>query len=127
MSLYHKNIYWEDWFDKGARKLIKSNLTLSQHLIEHLNNTDDKHKIDVNKLYSIINTLRHTNPLEPFEVEVEDNKVVKCVIRTKYNDDKDICIVFRYGIVVTAYLDDVNDNHATLDYSKYEKEGRNEF
>lgn len=36
-------------------------------------------------------------------------------------------IVFRYGIIITAYLDDINDNHETLDYSKYEKEGRNEF
>ena len=78
-------------------------------------------------MYSIINTLRHTNPLEPFEVEVKDNKVVKCVVRTRYDDNKDICIVFRYGIIITAYLDDINDNHETLDYSKYEKEGRNEF
>lgn len=70
---------------------------------------------------------RHTNPLEPFEVEVEDNKIVKCVVRTRYDDNKDICIVFRYGIIITAYLDDINDNHETLDYSKYEKEGRNEF
>ena len=127
MSLYHRDIYWESWFDKGARKLVKSDFILSKHLIEHLNNQDDKHKIDVGKLYSIINTLRHTNPLEPFEVEVKDNKVVKCVVRTRYDDNKDICIVFRYGIIITAYLDDINDNHETLDYSKYEKEGRNEF
>lgn len=127
MSLYHRDIYGESWFDKGARKLVKSDFILSQHLIEHLNNQDDKHKIDVGKLYSIINTLRHTNPLEPFEVEAEDNKVVKCVVRTRYDNNKDICIVFRYGIIITAYLDDINDNHETLDYSKYEKEGRNEF
>ena len=127
MSSYHRDIYWESWFDKGARKLVKSDFILSKHLIEHLNDQDDKHKIDVGKLYSIINTLRHTNPLEPFEVEVKDNKVVKCVVRTRYDDNKDICIVFRYGIIITAYLDDINDNHETLDYSKYEKEGRNEF
>lgn len=127
MSLYHRDIYWEGWFDKSAEKLVKSNFILSQHLIEHLNNADDKHKIDVGELYSIINSLRHTKKLEPFEVEVEDNKVVKCVVRTRYDDDKDICIVFRYGIIVTAYLNNINDNHITLDYSKYEKEGKNEF
>ena len=120
-KLYHKEVYWEDWFNNSAKELVNSNLMLSKHMSDHLDNPNYKHDIDIKQLYLIVKELQNNLFVTPFEVEVENNKVTKCVIRTKYNDNKDITIVFRKGLIVTCWLNDKNDLHFTLDESKYER------
>jgi len=122
-KLYHKEVYWEDWFNEGAKNLVNSELKLSRHMNEHLDNVDDKHDVDICKLYLIVKELKKNMFVMPFEVEVDNGKVTKCVIRTKYDDKRDISIVFRYGLIVTSYLNKNVDLHNSLDYSKYEKGG----
>jgi hypothetical protein len=122
-KLYHKEVYWEDWFNESAKNLVNSELKLSRHMNEHLDNVDDKHDVDICKLYLIVKELKKNMFVMPFEVEVDNGKVTKCVIRTKYDDKRDISIVFRYGLIVTAYLNKNVDLHNSLDYSKYEKGG----
>lgn len=122
-KLYHKEVYWEDWFNEGAKNLVNSELKLSRHMNEHLDNVDDKHDVDICKLYLIVKELKKNMFVMPFEVEVDNGKVIKCVIRTKYDDKRDISIVFRYGLIITAYLNKNVDLHNSLDYSKYEKGG----
>jgi acid phosphatase class B len=60
-----------------------------------------------------------------YEVETKGkDDIVKCVLRTSYDLDRDISIVFatskdnKYA-VKTAWLNKKNDRHNTLDKSKY--------
>jgi hypothetical protein len=77
-----------------------------------------KYNIDETTLYHIVKSLDN---VEPFEVEVDNGLVTKSVVRVKYNDKKDISIVFRDGIIITAWLNERSDLHSTLDRSKYER------
>ena len=60
-----------------------------------------------------------------YEVETTiHDEVFKAVIRTSYDLDRDISIVFNLSkknelIVKTAWLNDKRDTHTTLDKSKY--------
>ena len=75
-------------------------------------------------MYNIVQGLC-SQDIHPFEVEVDcNNKVVKTVIRTPYDDTRDISIVIRYGYIVSGWLNDKNDSHVSLDKSKYEKGDR---
>lgn len=31
-KLYHKEVYWEDWFNESAKNLVNSELKLSRHM-----------------------------------------------------------------------------------------------
>lgn len=66
-----------------------------------------------------------TSPIIPFEIETEiiDNKetVTKYAIRAECDKNHDIVLVIRTKVVITAYCNNKNDNHSTLDVSKYEK------
>ena len=121
IKLYHKDVFWLDSFNSQSLTLIKSAKRLSNHLWEHIDNsTQKRYNIDVAKLYLILNSIDESN-CYPFEVEVEDGKVVKCVIRLRYDDKRDVSIVVRDGFVVTAWVNSNMDKHASLDRSKYEK------
>lgn len=120
--LYHREVFWKDDFDEDSAKLIKSAYRLSRHLMEYLNNDDsDRRKFDFDGIMGTIEYLKTMDSVESFEVETENGFLTKCVVRVSYNERKDICIVFRKGLVVTAWLCDKNDNHKTLDKTKYEK------
>ena len=121
IKLYHKDVFWLDSFNSQSLTLIKSAKRLSNHVWEHIDNsTQKRYNIDVAKLYLILNSIDESN-CYPFEVEVEDGKVVKCVIRLRYDDKRDVSIVVRDGFVVTAWVNSNMDKHASLDRSKYEK------
>ena len=120
--LYHREVFWKDDFDEDSAKLIKSAYRLSRHLMEYLDNDDsDRRKFDFDGIMGTIEYLKTMDSVESFEVETENGFLTKCVVRVSYNERKDICIVFRKGLVVTAWLCDKNDNHKTLDKTKYEK------
>jgi hypothetical protein len=118
-KLYHREVYWLDSFDSQSLTLIRSIERLSNHFYEHIESGNHRYDIKVRQLYFIIKEIDESN-CRPFEVEVEDGKVVKCVIRLKYDDEKDISIVVREGFIVSAWLNNKCDNHLTLDRSKYE-------
>ena len=119
--LYHKDVFWNLKFDIEALELIKTANRLSRHLQEHIASLEEKRGFDLAGIEKIINEIKKQESVSCFEVEVEYGKVTKAVIRVEYNSRKDICLVFRKGIVITAWLCNKNDNHKTLDKSKYSR------
>lgn len=117
--LYHRTIFWSPQFDIEAKQLLLSVTRLSNHLYDHIENSNKpRYNINIETLYHVVQGLCRQD-IEPFEVEVVDNKVVKCVVRIKYDDNRDISIVVREGFILTAWLNDSTDLHFTLDKSKY--------
>ena len=119
--LFHKSIYWIPQFDIQSKQLLLSVKRLSNHLYDHIENSNKpRYDISIERLYNIVQGL-YSQDIHPFEVEVDcNNKVVKTVIRTPYDDTRDISIVIRYGYIVSGWLNNKNDNHVSLDKSKYE-------
>lgn len=118
--LYHRQVFWKYEFDEQSISLVRSATKLSNHLWRHIDHPNMKHNIDLTQLSIAVRRLSGLNKVEPFEVEVIGDKVVKCVIRTKYNATKDISIVFVDGMIVTAWLNNVDDDHFTLNDKRYE-------
>jgi len=119
-KLYHKNVFWKEDFNKEYKCLFCEKMKFSSHLKHHLYEDNvPRYNINPYELNSILNKIATSN-IEPFEVELESNEVVKAVVRTTYNASKDICVVIRKGFVVTAWLNSHNDVHETMDFSRYE-------
>ena len=124
--LYHKQVFWHKSFDLLATKLFNKNYSL--HLFEHLLYSTDKHGMTMRELDRIIDELID-NKRRYFLYEIETrgkDDIVKCVVRTNYNLDRDISIVFAISkdgknIVKTAWLNDKKDTHVTLNKYKYYK------
>jgi len=119
-KLYHRNVYWKPQFDAQSLTIIKSVERLSNHLWEHIDmHNKPRYNIDVAKLFLIIKSIDESN-CHPFEVEVENGVVTKCVIRVKYDDRNDISIVARDGFIATCWTNDNKDKHVTLNKTKYQ-------
>lgn len=120
--LYHRQVYWNSDFDIQSAALIMQPYVLSSHIKNHLSNPDEKHDILEIDIVRTILILRKSF-ISPFEVEVDNNKVVKFVIRSRLNDIKDITIVFGvkdgFNVIKTAWLNNLDDNHYTLNTKKY--------
>ena len=122
--LYHKHVYWLKKFDTEAKALFNKNYSL--HLFEHLLYSTDKHGMTIRELDRIIDELME-NKRNYFLYECETNihnEVFKVVLRTSYDLDRDISIVFALSkknelIVKTAWLNNKLDRHFTLDKRKY--------
>ena len=58
-----------------------------------------------------------------FEIEVENNKVIKAAVRTDYDDVLDLIIVFmpltKDNFVKTVWFNEKTDQHSTLKHWKY--------
>jgi hypothetical protein len=55
-----------------------------------------------------------------FECEYSEGRLTKLALRCKYSDSHDLCVVIsNTGIVITAWLNHKQDNHKTLDTSRY--------
>ena len=58
-----------------------------------------------------------------FEIEVENNKVIKAAVRTHYDDKLDLIIVFmpqtHNNFVKTVWFNERTDQHRTLNRSAY--------
>ena len=124
--LYHKKVYWCATFDSQAKALFNKNYSL--HLFEHLLYSTDKHGMTMRELDRIIDELMENKRCYfLYEVEtVAKDKVSKCALRTSYDLDRDISIVFAISkddglIVKTAWLNNKSDRHFTLDSRKYYK------
>lgn len=120
--LYHRNVFWKKSFDAESAALIKTVTHFSKHLEEHLaNEVSERRKFTGADIMGIIEKLKTFENIRAFEVETDGRYLTKCVVRVGYNGKKDICIVFRKGIVVTAWLCDKDDTHKTLNKNRYEK------
>jgi len=126
VALLHSEVFMPKWVKETvmAKERKIRNAYLSKHCEDNLFISNFKHDIEREKLLGIVNSLK-TNPVMPFEVEITKDgtnyNVTKIVIRTNYNDERDISIVLRGNMIVTAWLNYKIDEHKTLDESKYIK------
>lgn len=126
---YHRDVYWEDWFDDACRKIINSiNLSerssLSLHAWRYLDGEDDKrnHQVDFSDFASAVMRIRNNIETAVFECTVVYDTVIKCVARTTLNDEDDIAIVFADGIIKTFWTNSKSDAHKTLNKRKYQND-----
>ena len=120
-NLYHRQVFWKKEFDVESAKLVKTANRFSRHLQEYFTDDTERRQFDAESIMNIIEKLKTFDNIRAFEVETDGHYLTKCVVRVGFNGKKDICIVFRKGLVVTAWLCDKDDNHKTLDKSKYER------
>lgn len=119
-KLYHKDVFLPEEIAEAAKDMLNDPaFHFSGHLKDHLEKPDQKHLLTEDAVWRAINNLKKS-PVTPFEVETNRNKVTKAVFRTTFDKDTDISIVIRKHIVVTAWLNKKDDDHSTLDTSKYE-------
>ena len=144
-GLLHKDVYLPNKIQEVAGRLLKNykTYTLSGHVKDHAVVDEDKsHGYTLPRLKEALDNAIG-KAFEAFEVEVTqyDNKdgktkspwyVTKICIRVPYGDDQDVCLSIRpyrdyvthrldtaNALIVTAWLNARNDNHTTLDSSKY--------
>lgn len=120
--LYHKKVYWDKQFDIDARKIMeKEKYTFSNHLLKNLRYSKAKRRqITEERLSQILYNIRDRKQnYYLYEVEVKNGNVVKACIRTSYDKENDISIVYRDKCIVTAWLNEKLDRHFTLDKKKY--------
>jgi beta-lactamase superfamily II metal-dependent hydrolase len=124
-KLYHKDICLPHDYKVYTDAIISKPYIFSHHLLERLEKADRSHNITIKGLNYAIYKIRF-KCLKPFEIEMKDDKIVKCVIRIKYNNFQDISIVFLdkgdYVKIKSAWLNNSKDSHMSLDITKYESE-----
>lgn len=73
----------------------------------------------------IIPTSINMRDAKVFEIGMECGKLTKIAVRTSYDSQSDICLVIgirngRYSII-TLWLNAVDDEHYTLNFSRYSR------
>lgn len=109
--------------------LYHADLGIPQHInLEfacYLNYTLHAREAAKSDRYGPINlpTVFDTRNATLIEVGVENGSVVKAMYRQHYDNRHDLCLVInlKANKVVTVWLNEKNDNHKTLDASKYVK------
>ena len=117
IKLYHKAVFWEKRFNIEALEIMKS-AERAKHFSKHLIN--DRLQKNYNRQFTtndILNALQNHGYI--FEVETKNGKVVKSCARFNFSNNRDLIIVCRENIIVTAWTCCKNDKHNTLDISKY--------
>lgn len=127
-----KLLHIEKWIPKNVLHIVSflqkridiSKFVFSRHIQEHFAKGDHKHGYTKEGLMECLASLKD-EPIDPFEVEVEkkpDGKIFvnKYVVRIPYDQDRDISVSIRGNMVVTAWLNFIDDIHHTLDLSKYD-------
>ena len=120
--LFHKKVFWMKSFDRMAQILFNKNY--SEHLWEHFLFSKGKHDVTARELDRIIDEIidlkRNYYLYEVETTSYNDHiELSKAVVRTSYNEEYDVSIVFAKDKVKTAWLNRKNDRHFTLDYKKY--------
>ena len=78
--LYHREVFWKDWFDESAYELTRGNLVFTKHMESHIDdNPDRSHCISHNGLIASIKRVKGCY-IPPFEVEVENGVVVRMAL-----------------------------------------------
>lgn len=77
-----------------------------------------RHALERSREKNIQLSARYTGTA--FECEVVNGKLVKIALRCKYSNTHDLCVVISpRGLLITCWLNAVDDNHRTLNRSKY--------
>lgn len=128
MELYHIDVYMPLNILQGAKELEKraARARLSIHTKEWLLGTasDDglrlyKHRYTKKNLQDALLHIARTLPA-PFEVGVVNGRIFKYAVRQPLDEDNDITVVVgANGVVRTAWINSKDDQHWTLDVSKY--------
>lgn len=125
VRLYHKNVYLPKPLIEQVfcQQRLTDHYVFSRHLRERFNDDDKSHNhVTLKNVLKIINGLKYKK-IVPFEVETVTyggaEKVTKYVVRQKCGRYEDMSVVIRGRKVITAYVNNSNDNHPTLDKSKY--------
>lgn len=120
--LYHRDVFWNKDFDTTCAALVYQPYILSRHIKERIHAPDKSHDLTEDTIAYGVHKLR-CNFEPPFEVELSRGKIIKFVTRVRINSHQDLCIVFAvnegYNKIKTAYLNNSNDTHTTLDIDKY--------
>lgn len=138
-KLYHVEKYMTEEMIETAKQFQSSikTVSFSAHFKNQCKDKNDyKHYLDEFKIKKIITNIKN-NPITPFEIEMTyDSKgrayLTKYVVRTSYDDTRDVSIVFGVYFnqvtkeldstrvfIRTAWLNNKTDIHTTLDLSKY--------
>lgn len=126
-DLYHIEVYMpQEYIDSSlSSQRALGTYRFSYHLKKRLfGDRDYKHALNNKVLVQCINSLR-LSPIVPFEIEVDDGEVVKLVVRVPYTEENDVSIAIQLNssngcpLIKTAWLNDKNDVHTTLDTTKY--------
>lgn len=113
VTLYHPDVFVPKWYRRPTHSVC---LEYSAHA----------KKASRNDRYGIIN-LPDTINLSDFQVvefEAKSGEVIKYVVRGEHDRFHDIVIVFNpepgnIGFVKTVWLNQISDQHHTLDRSRY--------
>lgn len=133
LGLLHNEVFMPNDVINNCKSIICGikGVELSYHLQQQCSDVNDyKHFLDEDKLMKLLFNFKD-NFVEPFEVELSNDNnltyITKICIRTQYDDDRDVSIVFipkmKSGSIVAfiknAWLNYNSDKHCTLDTSKY--------
>lgn len=138
-KLLHSKVYMPKFILSKTLYLegIISEYDNTLHFFSKYNDKDDiKHYMSKEKMTKALKSIQK-NKTKPFEIEVmydnrkKDYIITKYVVRVSYDDTRDVSFVivpvldkyskkFR-GRIKTAWLNDKEDVHSTLNVSKYAK------
>ena len=117
MALYHRDIYMPEVVRHMHKQFDK--VTISEHAMR---------KALARGIILIEADFDSVIGPEVVEAEFDKGVLVKIVVRKRYTFRDDICYVLRYDfnsglpVLITVWLNSVDDDHSTLDESVYEKE-----
>ena len=139
-KLFHSEVFMPDHLIELVRKINSriDNVRFSYHLKSQSRDNDDKkHAMSLFVLDNVIKSSKDEE-INPFEIElfhVEEKRwrVTKYVFRHSYDETRDVVIViaptingdhcdWKNVVVKTAWLNNKDDVHATLDEKRYAKE-----
>jgi hypothetical protein len=112
MTLYHPDLYMPTVIDKALPSKGKMMIIPSKHALEQAQK----------KGFNLPNAIDFSES-KLFEVEVLGRSITKIAYRTPYNKRYELCLVINplNHLIVTAWLNDITDNHYSLDVSKYSR------
>ena len=139
-KLFHKDVYMPLAAADNSKAIQKtlSSYYFSKHFKEHLENCfeDRSHKYLADIVTECLDSLKDTQR-DVFEVELSKDYhffgqsgwfITKYCCRIPYSYDQDLVVAIRpqyrdgkivNNMIVTAWLNNKNDSHRTLDGSKY--------
>jgi len=135
--LFHKDIFIPEGIKEVCKQLQKdlTSYTYSKHFREHLENQKRENRSHLyleDVVRECVNSLKE-RPRQVFEVELTEEKsyswkVTKYCCRIPYDDKQDLVVAIRpvyfndtvvENKIVTAWMNQHDDSHYTLDESKY--------
>jgi len=126
-KLYHKDVYMPSELIVAAMRhqarLNIDRVQFSRHMQDHFAGRDEKHLAEKEDILKALSNAKISNVV-PFEVETEDNVMIKYCIRVPLNSFEDVAIAIAVrgddAFIKTAWNNRRGDRHYTLDKGKYE-------